>query len=62
MFEALQCDNIDNMKSILKNALLETSMHWQERALFEGRAKDSDFFYDTYIGTDPDLLRMNKNE
>jgi hypothetical protein len=62
MFEALQCNDINSMKTILKNALLETSNHWQERALFEGKAKDSDFFYDTYIGTDPALLRMNKHE
>jgi hypothetical protein len=61
ILEAINSSNIEDMKMILTNALLNTSRHWQERAIQSGLAIEEDFFYDTYMGTNPDLLRMNKH-
>ena len=61
VLDALNADNEKDMRSILESAILETSQHWQERALASGLAEPDDFFYDTYMGTNPDLLKMNKN-
>lgn len=60
ILEAINANSFEDAKSILHHALLETSQHWQERALASGLAKEEDFFFDTYVGKNPDLLAMNK--
>ena len=60
ILEAISSNSIEDIKTILTSALLNTSGHWQERAVESGLASEEDFFYDTYIGTNSDLLRMNK--
>ena len=54
ILRALDCNDIEVIKSILEKSLLKTSDHWQERMLGEGTASVDDFFYDTYLGPDPD--------
>tara|TARA_A100001011_G_C14145401_1_gene771629 strand:+ start:517 stop:705 length:189 start_codon:yes stop_codon:yes gene_type:complete len=61
VLDALNADNEKDMRSILESAILATSQHWQERAIAAGIAEPDDFFYDTYMGANPDLLKMNKN-
>ncbi len=61
ILEAINADSYEEAKSILRHALLETSPHWQENVLAAGLAKEEDFFFDTYIGKNPDLLAMNKS-
>lgn len=62
ILEAMHCSNIEDMKEILTKALLNTSEHWQERAIESKLASEEDFFYDVYVGTNTDLLGMNKHD
>tara|TARA_B100000700_G_C15060844_1_gene865698 strand:- start:2604 stop:2822 length:219 start_codon:yes stop_codon:yes gene_type:complete len=60
VLDALNENSVEKIHSILRNALQNTSQHWQERALANNLATVDDFFYDTYIGDNPELLAMNK--
>lgn len=61
ILDAINADTFEEAKSILQHALLETSQHWQENAMAAGLATEEDFFFDTYVGTNPTLLAMNKS-
>jgi len=51
ILKSLNLDSIEEVKQVLESSLLETSDHWQERLLGEGKASIDDFFYDYYIGS-----------
>mgnify|MGYP007063511537 CR=1 FL=1 len=50
LLRCLNLENADEIHSVIKKVLLETSDHWQERMVAEGAATEDDFFYDTYLG------------
>jgi len=63
VLDALQAESLDQMKSILESALSDQkkSQYWQENVISSGLASADEFFYDTYVGSNPEVLRIQKN-
>ena len=63
VLDALQATTYDEMREILERSVTENrvSQYWQEEVLNSGLASADEFFYDTYMGSNPEVLRIQEN-
>ena len=63
VLESLQASSCEEMRDILENALISSrkSQYWQENVVAAGLASSDEFFYDTYVGSNPEVLRIQEN-
>ncbi len=63
VLDALQATTYKEMRSILEKAVTDhrRSQYWQEDVITSGLASSDEFFYDTYMGSNPEVLRIQEN-